>query len=159
MREAQTPEQALDIAAAATRDANRAAALPGWAPVAAGVSGGLGAVLLVTVLDDGANNPLTWIEAITGIALVLAYLALVRWMRLTQLARGVLPTPVSQWKQEAVPIVVLLAVPMLGLAVAGLDGWRRVLTGAILGGWIWYVQARPQIAAWKQRSRTPPWKH
>lgn len=158
MREQQSPEQALDIAAAATRDANRAAAVPGWAPVAAGVSAGLGDVLFVTVLDDGANNPHTWIEAIAGIALVLAYVALVRWMRLTQLARGVLPTPVPQWKLQAVPIVVLVAVPMLGLAIAGLDVWRRILTGVILGGWVWYVMARPQIAARMTRLWTPPWK-
>ncbi|WP_194838949.1 hypothetical protein [Nocardia sp. XZ_19_369] len=154
MQEAQTPRQALDIAAATTRQAHEAAALPTWGPVAAGVFAGLFTGLLTTVNRLGIDDPRAWIAAIAGIASGLAYYTIARWLHRTRRARGLIPLPLAQWKQITVLALIVPTVPLLGLADQRMSGWLPLLCGLITGGWIWFELARPQTAPWKTR----PWR-
>ncbi|MFJ9371639.1 hypothetical protein ACIRRA_45660 [Nocardia sp. NPDC101769] len=154
MQDAETPQQALDIAAATTRHAHEAAALPSWQPVAAAVSGALANLLLCTLVADGIGRPLGWIILIGGIGSGWVYFRLVQRQRRTQRARGIVPLPMGEWKQNMALLVVILVVPLVGHASSGSDGWIRVASSVVLGGWIWFMQARPRILSWKTR----PWK-
>jgi hypothetical protein len=146
MHDAQTPQESLDIALTATRKAHDAAALPAWAPIAAGVFGGLAGVL---INDGWGNPPLAWIA---GIASVLVCVVLVWWLSRARRARGVVPRPlaerpVAQWKQG---LLLVLPPPVFaGVAGSGLDGWPLLVAGSILGGWIWFALARQRAARWK----------
>ncbi|WP_459547350.1 hypothetical protein [Nocardia sp. X0981] len=125
-----------------------AAAPPGWVPFAGGLSGGLAGVLICTAVDEGAGNPLVWIA---GIAAGLAYYALVRWSTRTGRARGIVARPpaerpFAQWKQN---LLLVLPPLLLGAVGASMDGWLRLLAGAILGGWIWLSLAQQRTAQWK----------
>ncbi|MFB8003911.1 hypothetical protein [Nocardia sp. NPDC056000] len=154
MQEAQTPQQALDIAVTTTRKAHAAGALPGWQPVAAGVSGALAALLLCTLVADGIGRPLGWLILIGGISLGCAYFGFMQWQRRTQRTHGIVPLPMAEWKQITAILVVSLLVPLVGFAVSGPDGWVRIASSGVLGGWIWFHQARPRILSGK----TWPWK-
>lgn len=153
MQDSQTPQQALDIAAAATRQAHEAAALSRWQPVAAGVSGALAVLLLCTVIADGVGRPLGWGMLIGGICSGWVYFKLLQRQRGMQRDRGIVPLPMAEWTQIIAILVVTLVVPLVGFAVSGPAGWIRVVSSVALGGWIWFVQARPRILAGKSR----PW--
>ncbi|WP_063065604.1 hypothetical protein [Nocardia violaceofusca] len=154
MYDAQTPQQALDLATATTRQAHEAAALPRWQPVAAAVTGALAVLLLCTAIADGVGGPFGWIVLIGGIGSGCAFAVLLQKQRRTQRARGVVPRPPAEWKQNVALLVVLLVVPLAGYAMSGSDGWIRVAAGVVMGGWIWFTQARPRILS----RETRPWK-
>ncbi|WP_405492209.1 hypothetical protein [Nocardia sp. NBC_00511] len=149
MQDSQTPQQALDIAAAATRQAHEAAALSRWQPVAAGVSGALAVLLLCTVVEDGVGRPLGWVVLVGGICSGWVYFTLVRRQRGIQRDRGIVPLPMAERTQIIAILVVTLVVPLVGFAVSGPAVWIRVVSSVVLGGWIWFVQARPRILAGK----------
>ncbi|MFQ6327258.1 hypothetical protein ACLMAL_14115 [Nocardia sp. CWNU-33] len=159
MQDAQTPQQALDIAAAATRQAHEAAAVPSWGPSVAGLLTALTVMLLDTAVEEDLSTVLTAILIIAAIATSFALLKVAFWMRATRRARGIIPRPPSQWKDEAVSWLAIVIVPCLALVHSGLGVWLRLLASVILGGWVWYSQSRPQTAPWKTRPRTAPWKN
>ncbi|MCC3312339.1 hypothetical protein [Nocardia africana] len=154
MHDPQTPQQALAIATATTRQAHAAAALPRWHPVAAAVTGALAALLLCTVISDGVGGPVGWIVLLGGIGSGCVYFRLVQQQRGIQRARGVVALPMAEWKEFAALLAVLLVVPLVGYAVSGSDGWVRVVSSVVMGGWIWFAQARPRILSREWR----PWK-
>ncbi|WP_327151319.1 hypothetical protein [Nocardia sp. NBC_01329] len=151
MQDAQTPQQALDIARTTTRHAREAAAPSGWIPFAAGAFGGLTAVLTSTAFGDGASNPAIWVGAIVSGSV---FVALVWWLSRTARARGIVPRslteqPVVQWKQS----LLLVLPPLLIGAVAALgvdSGWWRLVTGVVLGGWLWFGLSRRWPVQWKK---------
>ncbi|MEV5649257.1 hypothetical protein AB0L57_13480 [Nocardia sp. NPDC052254] len=160
MQDPQTPQQALDIAAAATRQARGAAALLSWGPVAAGVFGGLAASLLCVAADAAMDSPLRWAVVVPGIAGFVSgavFYLLGRWLRHVRRARGIIPLPPAEWKQ----IVALLAVVLVVVSLSSGSGsiWLRVLSGSILAGWIWFQLARPQIGFGTRRPWTRAWKN
>ncbi|MEU6586514.1 hypothetical protein [Nocardia sp. NPDC046763] len=143
MHDAQTPQQALDIAAAATRQAHEAVAVPKWGPMTAGLLSALFVVLIHAVFEDGLGMVLRAILLATTIAVMVALYKLVRWMRDLRRARGVIPRS-SQMNQ---------AVALLWLFLPD------VLAAPMLGRWVWHDQAaRPRAMSWKSRLRTPRWK-
>ncbi|WP_157514033.1 hypothetical protein [Nocardia concava] len=151
MTEIQTPQEALDVAAASTRQARDAAALPTWGPIAAGVAGGLAVMLLCTVVEIGVVSPLGWGAGVAGIAAGVVYYRLLGWLKRVRRERGIIPLPLAEWKQNVLLIVVIMVVPPVGLAGSGLDVWLRLLSAAIMGVWIWFTQARPRFTWWKNR--------
>lgn len=159
MQDAQTPQQALDIAAATTRQARAATALPRWLPPVAGLVAGSIVVLLNVAIDDGGDTPVTWIAVILGIASVVVYCKLVQRLRGIRNARGVTPRPVAWWKHEAVMVLIIVAVPTGNLAYSGWDLFLRILPGAVLGVWMWFELGRPWTAPWKSRPRTGSWEN
>ncbi len=154
MQDAQTPQQALDIAATTTRQAHEAAAPPRWQPVAAGLSGALADLLLCTLVDDGIGRPFGWIILIGGIVSGSVYFRLAQQQRRTQRDRGIVPLPMVEWKQMVALLAVIMVVPLAGYALSGSHGRIRVASSVVLGGWIWFMQSRPRILSWKSR----PWK-
>ncbi|MCP9620810.1 hypothetical protein FOH10_25655 [Nocardia otitidiscaviarum] len=98
----QTPQQALDTAAAATRQAHEAAAVPRWGPVAAGVLTALAMLLIETVIEDNLSLVVRAILVVAGIAIIVANFKVLWWMRDLRRARGVVPREPSPWKDEAV---------------------------------------------------------
>ncbi|MFI6046956.1 hypothetical protein ACIA8C_35425 [Nocardia sp. NPDC051321] len=155
MQDAQTPQQALDIAAAATRQARAAAALPRWLPPVTGLLAGITIVMLCTAIDDGGDTVLTWIAGILGIASGVVYYKLAQSVRGFRHARGVIPLPLAWWKQEVVMLLAIFAIPTESLSYSGWGLWLRILPGVIVAGWIWYEQGRP----WKSRPRTGSWEN
>lgn len=156
MQDAQTPQQALDIAAAATRHAHAAAAVPRWGPVTAGVLTALTMLLIETVIEDNLSLVVRATLVVAGIAVIGADFKVLWWMRDLRRARGVIPREPSPWKDEAVWWLALVIVPCLVWVNSEYRLWPRLLTSLILGGWIWYVAARP---SWKSRLRSAPWKN
>ncbi|WP_433729184.1 hypothetical protein ACQP0C_41010 [Nocardia sp. CA-129566] len=146
MQDAQTPQQALDIAAATTRQAHQAAALPSWVAVATGVFGGLGIAMLTMAGDYDMLGVIGWIA---GIASLTVYSVLVWWLRRARRARGILPVPTKEWKQATVGLLVIVVVPMLGHANSGLYLGMSLLCGVIMGVWSWYEVARPWTTPWQ----------
>ncbi|MEU0501532.1 hypothetical protein [Nocardia sp. NPDC005998] len=157
MQEAQTPQQALDIAAATTRQAHEAAALPSWGPFAAGVFAGLFVTLLGLANALGFDDPIAWTAAIGAIASYAVHYAIARWLRRVRRARGLIPVPLAEWK-FIVALLVVLLIPDLGIGNPSLAAWLQLPCGLIMGGWIWFAQARPQTAPWKTRRWIAPWK-
>ncbi|GAB2451375.1 hypothetical protein GCM10027262_75710 [Nocardia tengchongensis] len=150
MQEAQTPQQALDIAAATTRQAHEAAALPSWGPIAAGVFAGLYVTLVGVAMVFELDDPIAWTAAIGAIASFAVWYAIVRWLRRVRRARGLIPVPLAEWKFMVVLVVALL-IPDFGFGNPRLGALLQLLAGLIMGGWSWFDQARPQIASWKTR--------
>ncbi|WP_405166764.1 hypothetical protein OG203_17675 [Nocardia sp. NBC_01499] len=153
MQEAQTPQQALDVAAAATRRAHEAAALPTWGPFAAGVFAGLFVTLFGLALLLGFDDPIKWTALIGAIASFAVYYAIVRWLRRVRRARGLIPVPLAEWKFLVVLIVVLI-IPDFGHGNQSLTAWLQLPCGLVMGGWMWFAQARPNGALWRMR----PWR-
>ncbi|RJO79166.1 hypothetical protein D5S18_02115 [Nocardia panacis] len=145
MQEAPTPQQALDIATATTRQAHEAAALPRWEPVVTAALGALASFLLCMLVADGIERPFGWMILIGGIGLGWMYFRLAQRQRRTQRARGIVPLPMVEWKQIMGMLVVILVVPLAGHAVSGSDGGIRIASSIVLSGWIWFMQARPRI--------------
>ncbi|MEV6072348.1 hypothetical protein AB0L82_37900 [Nocardia sp. NPDC052001] len=149
MHDMHTPEQALEIAAAATRQARDAAELPTWGPVAAGLLAGLGVALFgVAEAQIDFTSALNLIGLIGGTLSLAAFFAVSRWLARVRRERGLVPAPVSMWKVILVVVVLAPMVPMLGLAFPALYGWLCGLAGVIAGGWIWMTQARPRTMPW-----------
>ncbi|WP_327142756.1 hypothetical protein [Nocardia sp. NBC_01327] len=157
MHEAQTPQQALDIAAATTRQAQEAAALPSGGPFAAGVFAAVFSTMLglTTVFDF--DDPITWAAAAGAVASGLMCFATVRWLRRVRRARGLVPVPLAQWKFTVI-LVVVLVVPVFGFGNPSVAVGLQVVAGVILGGWVWFEQARPQGMPWKTRRRIASWR-
>ncbi|MFD6162565.1 hypothetical protein ACFWF7_03110 [Nocardia sp. NPDC060256] len=153
MQEAQTPQQALEIAAATTRQAREAAALPSWGPFAAGVFAGLFGTLFGLAVVFEFDDPIAWTALAGSIAAYAAHFAVTRWLRRVRQARGLIPAPMATWKFMVVLIIVLL-IPDSGFGNPSLTIWLQVLAGLIMGGWIWFAEARPKTALWKIR----PWR-
>lgn len=149
--EIQTPQEALDVAAASTRQAREAAALPTWGPIAAGASGGLAIMLLCTVIEIGVVSPVGWGAGIAGIVAGVVYFRLLGWLRRVRRERGIIPLPLVAWKQDILLVVAILVVPPVGLSGSALGVGLWLLSAAVLGGWIWYSQARPRFTWWKAR--------
>ncbi|MFJ4656943.1 hypothetical protein ACIP5Y_37245 [Nocardia sp. NPDC088792] len=140
MDDAQNPQRALDIAAAATRQAQEAASLPRWAPMLAGVLTGLFLVLMDATLWLNLGVALRSIAGIATIVTGIALYKVVSWMRATRRARGVLPLTPPQWQSNAVWGVFLLA-------PAGM------LIDVIVGAWTWYAESGRHTASRKMRPR------
>ncbi|MVU81227.1 hypothetical protein GPX89_28780 [Nocardia sp. ET3-3] len=155
MQDAQTPQQALDIAAATTRQAHEAAALPRWQPIAAAVSGALAAFLLCTLVADGIGRPFGWIILIAGIGSGCVVFGFARRQRRLQRVRGIVPLPMAEWKQNVALLVVILAVPLIGHATSMPDASTRLASSVVLGAWIWFMQSRPRILSRKPRAWKP----
>ncbi|MFF2554569.1 hypothetical protein ACFVUS_26450 [Nocardia sp. NPDC058058] len=147
MHDMHTPEQALEIAAATTRQAHEAAELPTWGPVAAGVLAGLGVALLCAAEADFISG-FSWIAWIAGTTSIAAALMVSRWLGKVRRDRGLVPAPVSEWKLLLVVVVLAPSVPMLGLAFPAWYGLLCGVAGVIAGGWIWMTQARPRTMPW-----------
>ncbi|MFJ4654388.1 hypothetical protein ACIP5Y_24225 [Nocardia sp. NPDC088792] len=148
MHDEQTPQQALDIAAAATRRAHEAARVPGWAPASAGVLTALVLVLIDVAIGSDLGLVIRAIAAIAGIAAGIALFKVMSWIRATRRTRGVLPRPASRrqngaiwWLQQLVPFQ-----------------WAEILIDVIVGAWIWYTESRFHTP-WKRRPRTAPKKN
>ncbi|MEU7143356.1 hypothetical protein ABZ942_28205 [Nocardia sp. NPDC046473] len=153
MHDAQTPQQALDIAAATTRQAHEAAALPSWGPFAAGAFAGLFVTLFGLAKVFGFDNPVAWAATAGAIASYGVYFAISRWLRRVRFARGLIPAPLAEWKFMVVLLLVLL-IPDFGLENLTVAALLQLLGGLIMGGWIWFAEARPKTALWKIR----PWR-
>ncbi|MFE9580974.1 hypothetical protein ACFYO1_31680 [Nocardia sp. NPDC006044] len=137
------------MATAATRRAHAATSLPSWGPVAAGAAGGIAAFLLCTAIDDSGSILVRAILAVAGIAVGAVYFRLLRWLRDVRRARGILPLPIAEWKQNTMVILVVAITP---IGLGGLGIWLQLVPSAIIGVWIWFVQARPRISVGKLRS-------
>lgn len=143
MHDAQNPQQALDIAAAATRQAQEAASAPRWAPVSAGVLTALFLVLMDAALWLNLGVALRSIAGIATVVTGIALYKVVSWMHATRRARGVLPLAPPRWQSNAVWWVFLLA-------PAGM------LIDVIVGAWTWYAESGRHTASRKMRPRTRP---
>lgn len=151
MQDAQTPQQALDTARTATRQAHDAAAPPGWVPIAAGVLFGLTAVLISTAFDDRTSTPVVWagVFAFGSVSVALGW-----WVSRMARARGIVPRPwalqpVAEWKQ--ILLLVLQPLPVGALTALGVDNvWWRLAAGVAAGGWIWFGLSRQWPARWKK---------
>lgn len=159
MHDAQTPQQALDLAAATTRQAHDAAAVPRWRPIVAGLSAGITMMLLLTAMEDGLSILLTSVLVIAGIATGFVCYRVTRWIRETRSARGIVPRQPSEWTREIVTTVVILVVPFFAVEGSRFELWLRLLSGVLLSGWVWYDLARPRTDRWTKRLRTAPWKN
>ncbi|WP_167474959.1 hypothetical protein [Nocardia arthritidis] len=151
MHDAQTPQEALDIAAATTRQAKDATALPMWGPIAAGFMTALTVFLLSTAIDHSDDPLRASIFGIPGIASGFVYYKLLQWLRRTRRARGIMPLPQPSWKFYLVLILSIALMPPHGLESSRWDLWLQILSSAIMGGWIWFDQARPRLTPWKAR--------
>ncbi|MFB8278494.1 hypothetical protein [Nocardia colli] len=156
MQEAPTPQQALDIAAATTRQAHEAAALPTWGPAATGVFAGLFVTLLGVANVREFDDPIAWTLTVAALASMAVSFAIGRRMRRLRRARGLVPRPLAEWKFIVVLLAVLI-VPGISLGNPTLTVGLQILCGLIMGGWIWYDGARPQTASWKFRRWIARW--
>ncbi|MEU6559423.1 hypothetical protein [Nocardia nova] len=151
MNDAQSPVDALDIAAAATGQARRAAAVPHWAPPVGGLLlGGALTLLYTPLLDARIGIP-------AAIALGCVLLALMTWLSRRWKTIGVVPRqryqqPAQRWKQILLFAIVVLLPGFVGAAVKEQTGsywWVFIPFGIIVCGWGWFALARLQPATWR----------
>ncbi|MFI1918134.1 hypothetical protein [Nocardia sp. NPDC020380] len=152
MHDAQNPQQALDIAAAATRQAQEAASLPRWAPISAGVLTGLFLVLMDAVFWLNLGVVLRSIAVIAMIVAGIALYKVTSWIRATRRARGVLPVPPPRWQNNTMSGLLQVIGPFL-FAPA------EMLIDAIFGAWIWFTESGRHTTSRKARRRSSPPKN
>lgn len=151
VNDAQTPRDALDIAAAATRQARRAAAVPGWAPPVGGLLLGGALTLLYTPLLDSRIG----IPAALAVGCVL--IALLTWLSRRWKTVGVVPRqryqqPGQRWKRVLLFAMLTLLPTFVGSEVKEQTGsywWVFIPFGIIMCGWGWFALARVQAATWR----------
>jgi len=142
--DAPTPQEALNVALAATERAQSARARPRWALPLIGLLVGGDVTLVHTALpSDGPTN-----KVLLAVALVLALMLfglLARFKRAWKAAAGIVPRslydqPVQEWKRLA---LLFVSLTLCTFAAGLLSGWMyNIPSGLVYGGWTWFALAR-----------------
>ncbi|ATL68741.1 hypothetical protein CRH09_23680 [Nocardia terpenica] len=137
-----TPQDALEIAAAATEQARTAPAMPRWVPPVGGLLAG-GAIVMIKLAprsDDGVH-PFFVVAALAAIAVLYGITTRLSraWLDGGVVPRSAREEPVERWKQRAMYWLPLIFFCFLAPLVTG---WLVVPAGLIGGGWIWFQLAR-----------------
>ncbi|KZM74366.1 hypothetical protein [Nocardia terpenica] len=145
MNDVPTPQDALDIASAATRQARTAPAMPRWVPPVGGLLAGGGVFMVNLALHSGGDRNPYLLAA--GAAAIVGFYVITRLLYRQWLNGGVMPRsateePVQPWKQWA-----MYWLPMFFICFVGqlMTGWLVIPFGLIVGGWMWFQLARRRM--------------
>lgn len=147
-----SPEAALDAAAAARGAAVGAVRVPRWFPPLAGLSYGLGFVLLgVSALTLGSERAAFAIAGIVLCAINIASFAILirQWLRAGVMPRASATTPMipRRWVWLSTGGMIPLPIAVAGLVWLVTDrvGWAAITLGVLLGASTWWrlsIEAR-----------------
>ncbi|QIS21026.1 hypothetical protein [Nocardia terpenica] len=145
MNDVPTPQDALDIASAATEQARTAPAMPRWVPPVGGLLAG-GTIVMIKLAprsDDGVH-PFFLVAALAAITVlyVITNRLSREWLNSGVMPRSAHEEPVERWKQRTMywlPLVFFCFLAPL------MTGWLIIPAGLIAGGWIWFQLARRRV--------------